>query len=118
MGSEMCIRDSYCTDDALSDAMARASETQFDPAWPMPLWQRYQSMLSSSVADMNNISGNSFAGSIIAALFLQRFIPAEQNWMHFDLYAWRTTSEPGRPKGGEAQCIRALFSMIQTQYCK
>ena len=108
----------YCTDDALSDAMARASETQFDPAWPMPLWQRYQSMLSSSVADMNNISGNSFAGSIIAALFLQRFIPAEQNWMHFDLYAWRTISEPGRPKGGEAQCIRALFSMIQTQYCK
>jgi len=106
----------YCDDTNLSIALAKAGEEQFDPAWPMPLWQRYQSQLSSPVADLNNISGNSFAGSIIAALFLQRFVPRGVPWMHFDLYAWRPSSEPGRPKGGEAQCIRALFAMIEKQF--
>lgn len=106
----------YCDDKDISTAMANASDQQFDPAWRMPLWQKYQSMLSSPVADMNNISGNSFAGSIIAALFLQRFVPSEVSWMHFDIYAWRPSGEPGRPKGGEAQCMRAIYSMIKDRY--
>jgi len=65
---------------------------------------------------MNNISNNSFAGSIVGALFLQRFLPEDMKWMHFDLYAWRPTSEPGRPKGGEAQCVRALYALIKQQF--
>ncbi len=106
----------YCDDETLSEGLAYHSKSLFDPAWQMPLWQRYQATLSSSVADMNNISNNSFAGSIVGALFLQRFLPEDMKWMHFDLYAWRPTSEPGRPKGGEAQCVRALYALIKQQF--
>ncbi len=106
----------YCDDPAISAKLAVASEETFDPVWQMPLWSRYAANLSSNIASVNNISGNSFAGSIIAALFLKKFIPAGTPWIHFDIYAWRPQSEPGRPKGGEAQAIRALFSMIKQHY--
>ena len=106
----------YATDDAVAESLHQAGDALFDPIWRLPIWSRYGSMLSSTIADTNNISGNSFAGSIIAALFLRRFLPAEQNWLHFDLYAWRPQSEPGRPKGGDAQCIRALMSMLDARY--
>ena len=105
----------YTDDVELAQAMKEASADTQDPAWHMPLWPRYDSMLASPVADLNNISGNSFAGSIIAGLFLRRFIPFDQRWMHLDLYAWRPTTEPGRPQGGEAQCLRALFTLISGQ---
>ena len=106
----------YTDNDDLAKAMQAASRTVFDPAWRLPMWSRYQSMLASRVADMNNIASNGFAGSMIAALFLRNFVPDPQRWIHFDLYAWRPSREPGRPIGGEAQCIRALFSLIREQY--
>jgi len=65
---------------------------------------------------MNNISGGSFAGSITAALFLNRFVRDAARWMHFDIYAWRPKSAPGRPTGGEAQAIRALHDMIAKRF--
>jgi len=108
----------YTDDVALAHAMKEASADTQDPAWHMPMWPNYEKMLASPVADLNNISGNSFAGSILAALFLRRFIPAGQRWLHFDLYGWRPGSEPGRPQGGEAQCLRALFTLIERQVAR
>jgi leucyl aminopeptidase len=75
----------------------------------MPLWKPYASMLSSPIADLNNSPGGSFAGSVTAALFLKRFAPEGAVFAHFDIYAWRAKAAPGRPVGGEAQAIRALF---------
>ena len=40
----------------------------------MPLWKPYDAKLSSKIADMNNVTTDGFAGSITAALFLQRFV--------------------------------------------
>ncbi len=94
------------------EAAARATE---DPVWRMPLWANYESMLSSPIADLNNISGNSFAGSIIAALFLKKFAPKSGSWAHFDIYAWRPKAAPGRPAGGEAQAMRALYETLARQ---
>lgn len=108
----------YTDDVTLAHAMKEASADTQDPAWHMPMWPNYEKMLASPVADLNNISGNSFAGSILAALFLRRFIPAGQRWLHFDLYGWRPGSEPGRPQGGEAQCLRALFTLIERQVAR
>ena len=106
----------YCDDDALADALASASLRQADPLWRMPLWRNYDSMLASSVADVNHISGGSFAGSVVAALFLRRFAPDVCKWIHFDLYAWRPKAAPGRPVGAEAQAIRALFDVLRERY--
>jgi len=106
----------YTDDDEFAGAVEEASQVEFDPVWRMPLWTPYASMLSSSIADLNNISGGSFAGSITAALFLKRFAPATGAWAHFDIYAWRPKAAPGRPQGGEAQAIRALFHVLSGRY--
>lgn len=105
----------YTDDDGLAAALDEASAATADPIWRMPLWRGYDSMLSSSVADLNHISGNAFAGSVIAALFLRRFV-GETPYLHFDLYAWRPKRAPGRPAGAEAQAIRALFAVLADRY--
>jgi leucyl aminopeptidase len=84
--------------------------------WRMPLWPPYMSMLDSKVADINNAGSTPFAGSITAALFLSRFVPPEIRWIHADIYGWNPTAKPARPEGGEAQAIRALFTMFETRY--
>jgi leucyl aminopeptidase len=70
-------------------------------------------MLNSPVADMNNIASGSYAGAITAALFLQEFIQPGIPWVHVDFMAYNVRSLPGRPEGGEAMGMRALFELIK-----
>ncbi|PPE77267.1 leucyl aminopeptidase [Kaistia algarum] len=106
----------YCHDDSLAEAVMRHSDRVGDPLWRMPLWRPYASMLDSKVADINNAGSGGFAGSVTAALFLDRFVPKSVPWIHADIYAWNPAPRPGRPEGGEAQAIRALFSLLQARY--
>jgi len=106
----------YCNDDAVAAAFSEAGEAVSDPVWRMPLWLPYMSMLDSKFADINNAAATPFAGSITAALFLSRFVRPESRWIHGDIYGWSRSAEPGRPYGGEAQAIRALFAMIAGRY--
>lgn len=106
----------YCDDEGLVSALEEASARVADPVWRMPLWRNYDAMLASQIADVNHISGGTFAGSVTAALFLKKFAPDAKAWMHFDLYAWRPKALPGRPIGGEAQAIRALFEVLAARY--
>ncbi len=73
-------------------------------------------MIDTKIADINNAGASPFAGSITAALFLARFVPDGQRWLHADLFAWNPTSEPARPEGGEAQAIRALYALLKERY--
>jgi leucyl aminopeptidase len=94
----------------LHELVSRHAEGERDPVWPMPLWQPYHSMLRSPIADMKN-AGGSFAGSVTAALFLERFVD-NRPWMHFDVYGWNPSSRPGHPKGADVYAVRALFSWL------
>lgn len=84
-----------------------------DPLWPLPLHQPYRAMIESTVADLSNISNTSYGGAITAALFLQEFVRPDIPWIHVDLMAWNIRSLPGRPEGGEAMGIRAVFELIK-----
>ena len=97
--------------DAPVAAVLEQTERQNDPVWHMPLWQPYFSMLNSPIADMKN-SGGGFAGSVTAALFLERFVDGRP-WMHFDVYGWNPASRPGHPKGGDMYAVRGLFSWLK-----
>ena len=105
----------YSNDDALADAWLAAAARVRDPMWRMPLWRPYLRYLTSNVADIANGSSTRMAGSITAALYLERFVPAKQRWAHVDVYAWNDSDRPGRPCGGEAQGLRAAFSMLQAR---
>ncbi len=64
----------YCNDAIWAQQISQSAYSVCDPLWQMPLWKPYQEMLSSPIADLNNITGNNFAGSIVAALFLNSFV--------------------------------------------
>jgi leucyl aminopeptidase len=106
----------YGSDDALVALLATISQQLCDPLWPMPLWAGYEEDFSSKVADINNMSSTGLGGSIIAALFLKRFVTPARPWLHVDLYAWNSKDRPGRPLGGEAQSVRALYELIRRRF--
>ena len=106
----------YCHSDSLATALLEAADKAFDPLWRMPLFKPYDRMLSSPVADLNNAPAGGFAGSITAALFLNRFVRKAKEWAHFDIYAWNRADKPHAPAGGEAQAIRALYTVLEDRY--
>jgi leucyl aminopeptidase len=106
----------FCNDDTLAERVCRAGSQQHDPVWRLPLWDGYDAWLKSPVADINNISSKPFAGAIIAALYLRRFVHAGISWAHFDVYGWNDQTQPGRPEGGEAQAVRATFAALRDQF--
>jgi len=106
----------FANDDQLAAELAAAAKDVADPLWRMPLWDGYDEMLKSDLADLSNAADSPMAGSITAALFLRRFVPASIAWAHFDTFAWRPSAKPGRPKGGEAMGLRAAFAMLQKRY--
>jgi leucyl aminopeptidase len=106
----------YASNGRLREAIVDGGATVADPVWPMPFWPGYETMLDSAVADLNNVSEGPFAGSIIAALFLKRFVKRTRDFVHFDIYGWRPAAKPLGPKGGEVQGARALFSALEQRY--
>jgi leucyl aminopeptidase len=84
--------------------------------WRLPLWQPYRALMASSVADTSNTGASRHGGAIIAALYLQNFVPASVPWLHVDVYAWNDGERPGRPRGGEAQSVRAFHAFLRERY--
>jgi leucyl aminopeptidase len=89
-----------------------------DPLWQLPLWEGYDRYLDSDITDITNTPNYRFAGAITAALYLQRFVEPNTPWIHIDTYAWNANSRPGRPVGGEALCLRALWAFLSERYAK
>ena len=106
----------FCNDDALSETVLRLGQLNHDPLWRLPLWSGYNDWLKSSIADLNNVSSKPLAGAVVAGLYLQRFVSPGVAWMHIDLYAWNDQTRPGRPEGGEAMGMRALFALIWERF--
>ncbi len=101
----------FSNDDDLAAAIQRAGAEQDDAVWLMPLHQPYTHMLRSQVADTLNSAPSPFAGAITAALFLEKFV-GSCPWVHFDLMAYNIRNRPGRPEGGEAMGLRAVYSLL------
>jgi leucyl aminopeptidase len=102
----------FSNDEKLARRLLDASEATRDPMWRMPLWRNYRRLFDSDVADINNSGRGGFAGSVVAALFLDYFVPQDVAWAHFDVYAWNDASRPGRPLGGDAQGLRAVLAAL------
>ncbi|MGY0504952.1 leucyl aminopeptidase family protein [Luteimonas sp. e5] len=106
----------YANEDGVAEAWLAAGREHFDPLWRMPLWQPYLRYLKSGIADLANASNTPMAGSVTAALYLQRFVAREQPWAHLDVYSWNDNDRPGRPAGGEAQGLRAAWAMLKQRF--
>lgn len=106
----------FCNDETLARDILAASEAASDPLWRLPLWRPYLSYLASPIADLANSGPSRMAGAITAAVYLDRFVPRDLPWAHLDVYAWNDNPRPGRPAGGEAQGLRALFTLLRQRY--
>jgi leucyl aminopeptidase len=106
----------FTDDEALAAELLAAGVAEDDPLWRLPLWDGYDEMLKSDIADLVNAPDGGFAGAITAALFLRRFVPRGIAWAHMDVFAWRPTAKPGRPKGGDAYALRASFALLKARY--
>jgi leucyl aminopeptidase len=106
----------FCNDETLAEGLLRAGIAEGDPLWRMPLWQPYRKLLDSKVADLNNVADSPFAGSVIAALYLAEFVAPTTPWAHLDVMAWNGGARPGRPEGGEAMGLRALYAHIKKRF--
>jgi leucyl aminopeptidase len=103
----------YTEDDDLAAGLLASGQAVGDPLWRMPLWAPYDKLLKSSVADVGHIAEGPFAGSIIAALFLKRFVRDAKRFAHLDIFGWVPRERPGHPQGGEPQAARALFHFFR-----
>ncbi len=108
----------FTDDDSLATDLLAAGIAQDDQLWRLPLWDGYDEMLKSDIADMVNAPDGGFAGAITAALFLRRFVPEGIAWAHMDVFAWRPGAKPGRPKGGDAYALRACYAMLKQRYSR
>jgi leucyl aminopeptidase len=104
----------FANDDALANAWLDAANATRDPVWRMPLWAPYLRYLTSHIADLAN-AGSPMAGSVTAALYLQRFVDATIPWAHLDTYAWNDSERAGRPAGGEALGLRSAYALLKAR---
>ncbi|GAB4176080.1 MAG: leucyl aminopeptidase family protein [Thalassobaculales bacterium] len=106
----------FSNSDALADALLAQGRAQDDPLWRLPLHPGYRGYLDSKVADMSSTGDSPFAGSITAALYLERFVSDTTPWAHIDTFGWNAKARPGRPEGGEALAVRAAFAMLKDRF--
>jgi leucyl aminopeptidase len=106
----------FSTCDDVATGITTAGNKISDPVWRMPLYAPYNDLFKSTIADMTNCSATPFGGAITAALYLQRFVSKETNWVHFDVMAFNVRTLSGRPLGGEAFGVRAVFDYLQATY--
>ena len=105
----------FATSDDVAVGLDSAGTDVADAVWRMPLHQSYNYMIDSKIADVVNSAASPYAGSVTAALFLQRFV-GESNWVHFDIMAYNTRSRAAHPEGGEAMGLRAVLSYLEDTY--
>ena len=106
----------FTDDNKLAEQLMQYAQTEQDPIWRMPLYMPYRRLIDSAIADINNAGSSPYAGATTAALFLKEFVPNEIPWIHFDLNAWNVSSRPGRPEGGEAMGLRAMFAYLTANF--
>jgi leucyl aminopeptidase len=103
------------TDQSLIDSLIAAGDNCGERLWQLPLWDDYDQLIKSDVADIKN-SGGRTAGTITGAAFLKAFAGAKP-WAHLDIAgtAWEEKGRPGIPKGGSGVGVRLLIDFLQTR---
>ena len=107
----------FTNDKKTSNLLEDSAEKTNDPVWRLPLHKGYKKYLKSEFADILNCGYTPYAGATTAGLFLQNFVEKDCKWLHFDIMAWNVSNTAGKPIGGEAMGIRAVYDMLQKEYC-
>ena len=83
----------FCNRSASAQRLIGAGKSSGERVWPFPLDDDFEEPLKSDVADLRQCAIDGSGDHILAARFLQRFVPNDVAWVHIDLSA-------GQHKGG------------------
>ena len=103
-------------DPRLDHRLDQIEQAVGEPAWQLPMFKSFDDQIKSKVADVLNAGTTPFGGAITAALFLDHFVGDGIAWAHFDVMAWNVAAKPGRPEGGEAMGLRAVFGYLSHRF--
>jgi leucyl aminopeptidase len=109
------------TNDDISQTLEVASKATGDAIWRLPLGEKYDKMIDSTVADMKNIGSGRGAGTITAGQFLARFINCEDGmntkWAHVDIagvaYDGKGGADPRSSKGATGHSVYLTYKLAQ-----
>ena len=107
----------FSNNDELADRLLAASKASGDPLWRLPMPTQYEKQIESMAADMKNLGGRP-AGSITAALVLQKFVNGVP-WAHLVIAstAWKKPSTvPTIPDGATGYGVRLLDRLVADNY--
>jgi len=95
------------------DQLLAASMTYNERCWQLPLFDEYQELLRSDVADILNANEGREAGTITAAKFLEQFV-GDVPWAHLDIASTMSVSatKGDQVKGMTGAGTRALISFL------
>jgi leucyl aminopeptidase len=101
-------------DEALMDKLKTAGEATYERVWQLPLFDEYEKLIKSDVADVKNVGGR-WAGAITAGWFLKKFI-GDYPWVHLDIAGTAMMEENGdyTQRGGSGVGVRLLVEFLST----
>jgi leucyl aminopeptidase len=104
----------FSNDDALSAALAKASDSTGELVWRMPLHPDYKELTRGKVADLHNVSEARKASSAYAASFLEEFVDGKP-WAHLDVagVAWDQDNREYVGKGASGWGVRFLVELVR-----
>lgn len=104
----------FSNQDALAQNLVAHMNREAEPVWQLPLYQPYKEYLHPQHADLINTTSSVgiSGGAITAALFLEAFVK-QVPWIHLDFNGSNIKAAPGRPKGGEAICLRGALAFLE-----
>ncbi len=108
----------FSNDDKLSKQIFDAGKKVDEKVWRLPLHKKFDKLMDSKIADMQNINYVGGAGSITAAQFLQRFIINKTPWAHLDIAGMAFSKYGGalNPGGATGYGVRLLNKFVEDNY--
>jgi len=104
----------FTPDNGLLQLLNEAADISGERIWQLPLWEEYQDLMKSKIADIQNVSNKPHAGSITAAMFLKSFVK-KTPWAHIDIAgtAYDAPEKSYRPAGASGYGVRLLWHWIR-----
>lgn len=101
-------------DDELVAKLTKAGKRTFERVWELPSWDEYDRLIDSDVADITNVGKGRQAGSIVAGMFLKRFVK-NYKWTHLDIAGTAMTNKPSDyiPAHATGVGVRLLTDLIR-----
>ena len=95
-------------------SLALSSAQTGEELWELPLIKSYEEQIKSGVADLKNVGERKFAPTIVAALFLEKFVK-QTPWVHFDIagVAWTTRNKPYLPAGATGFGVYLTVNLLR-----